>query len=206
MEGHWGRPHILAHDHELLTPMKTSRAYVAVALGAVLSGLVAYVLVRFIGSNGFPEGLIQANGRIEGDHVTVASKFPGRLVELAAREGARVAKGDVLIVDWQNYLIRKVSFGPVPAISPGGVVNAASGEDCLVYRGGEHPPALMFQRRTSHHGWTNARPLFCQRIRPGYTYYCGQVAAAPDGSNLAHGELRRGAAASAATREWAARS
>lgn len=36
------------------------------------------------------------------------------------------AKGDVLIVDWQNYLIRKVSFGPVPAISPGGVVNAAS--------------------------------------------------------------------------------
>lgn len=34
--------------------------------------------------------------------------------------------GDLLIVDWQNYRIRKVSFGAVPAISPGGVVNAAS--------------------------------------------------------------------------------
>jgi HlyD family secretion protein len=44
-----------------------------------------------------PEGLIQANGRIEGDHVTIASKFPGRIVELAAREGTRVAKGKVLI-------------------------------------------------------------------------------------------------------------
>jgi uncharacterized protein (TIGR03437 family) len=36
------------------------------------------------------------------------------------------ANGDLLIVDWQNYLIRKVSFGARPAISPGGVVNAAS--------------------------------------------------------------------------------
>ena len=34
--------------------------------------------------------------------------------------------GDLLIVDWQNYLIRKVSFAVRPAISPGGVVNAAS--------------------------------------------------------------------------------
>lgn len=34
--------------------------------------------------------------------------------------------GDVLIVDWQNYLIRKVSFAVRPAVSPGGVVNAAS--------------------------------------------------------------------------------
>jgi HlyD family secretion protein len=41
--------------------------------------------------------LIQANGRIEGDHVTIASKFPGRIVELTAREGARVVKGKVLI-------------------------------------------------------------------------------------------------------------
>jgi HlyD family secretion protein len=97
MEGRLGRPHILTHDHELLTPMKTSRAYSAGALGAALLGLAVYFLVRFLGANGLPEGLIQANGRIEGDHVTVASKFPGRLVELAVREGARVAKGNVLI-------------------------------------------------------------------------------------------------------------
>jgi uncharacterized protein (TIGR03437 family) len=36
------------------------------------------------------------------------------------------ANNDLYIVDWQNYLIRKVSFGGAPAISSGGVVNAAS--------------------------------------------------------------------------------
>jgi HlyD family secretion protein len=43
-----------------------------------------------------PEGLIQANGRIEGDHYTVASKVPGRVIELAAREGDSVEKGQIL--------------------------------------------------------------------------------------------------------------
>jgi len=77
--------------------MKTTRAYLAVALSVVLLGAVAYFLLRLLGPNGLPEGLIQANGRIEGDHVTIASKFPGRIVDLLAREGARVAKGRVLI-------------------------------------------------------------------------------------------------------------
>jgi len=44
-----------------------------------------------------PEGLIQANGRIEGDHYSVASKFPGRITELKAREGDEVEKGQVLV-------------------------------------------------------------------------------------------------------------
>ena len=88
---------ITAIDHRLLLSMKISRTYLTLALGAVLVGVSGYVLARFIGPGGLPEGLIQANGRIEGDHVTVASKFPGRIVELAAREGARVAKGNVLI-------------------------------------------------------------------------------------------------------------
>jgi uncharacterized protein (TIGR03437 family) len=34
--------------------------------------------------------------------------------------------GDLYIADWQNYLIRKVSFGARPAIASGGIVNAAS--------------------------------------------------------------------------------
>jgi len=69
---------------------------VAAVLAAVL--LAAYVILdRLVWHNGLPEGLIQANGRIEGDHVTVASKFPGRVVDLAAREGANVVKGSVLI-------------------------------------------------------------------------------------------------------------
>lgn len=34
--------------------------------------------------------------------------------------------GDLYIADWQNYLIRKVSFSAQPVITPGSVVNAAS--------------------------------------------------------------------------------
>ena len=44
-----------------------------------------------------PDGLIQANGRTEGDHVAIASKFAGRVVELLAREGSHVQEGDTLV-------------------------------------------------------------------------------------------------------------
>ncbi len=45
----------------------------------------------------FPEGLVQANGRFEGDHYTVSSKWPGRVVELLAREGDLIEKGQVMV-------------------------------------------------------------------------------------------------------------
>ncbi len=45
-----------------------------------------------------PEGLIEANGRIEGDHVTVASKFAGRVQRLLVREGDFVRSGQRLII------------------------------------------------------------------------------------------------------------
>lgn len=44
-----------------------------------------------------PDGLILANGRIEGDHYIVASKVAGRIVQLWAREGDPVKKDQVLL-------------------------------------------------------------------------------------------------------------
>ena len=44
-----------------------------------------------------PDGLIQANGRIEGDHHTAAAKVPGKVVELLAHEGDQVQQGQVLV-------------------------------------------------------------------------------------------------------------
>ncbi len=44
-----------------------------------------------------PEGLIQANGRIEGDHYLAAGKMPGRVAELFAREGDAVQKDQRLL-------------------------------------------------------------------------------------------------------------
>ncbi|HAK59146.1 MAG TPA: secretion protein HlyD, partial [Nitrospiraceae bacterium] len=44
-----------------------------------------------------PDGLILTNGRIEGDHYTVAGKVSGRIVQLLAREGDSVKKGQILL-------------------------------------------------------------------------------------------------------------
>ena len=78
-------------------PAKT-RSYMIAAVVLVAAAVAAlFVLDRLVWQTGLPEGLIQANGRIEGDHVTVSSKFPGRITELAAREGSTVLKGSVLL-------------------------------------------------------------------------------------------------------------
>ena len=68
---------------------------VAPILIAVAAGIFA--VQRFVVSHGLPEGLIQANGRIEGDHITIASKVSGRVQELLAREGDTVHAGQVLV-------------------------------------------------------------------------------------------------------------
>lgn len=69
----------------------------ALPLLAVVAGAGYLALDRWVLNSGLPDGLIQANGRIEGDHVTVASKFPGRIHELLAREGDTVEAGQVLV-------------------------------------------------------------------------------------------------------------
>ncbi len=43
-----------------------------------------------------PEGLVQANGRIEGDRVLASTRYPGRVVELLVREGSEVEAGQVV--------------------------------------------------------------------------------------------------------------
>lgn len=52
----------------------------------------------------------------------------------------------------------------------GYLLHTYSGIDCLVYRGGEKPHPLMFQRQRPGKGWESARPLMAQDIDPGYTH------------------------------------
>ena len=61
----------------------------------MLAGVYAIYRVATMGA-ALPEGLIQANGRIEGDTVSVASKFPGRIKTVFVREGDQVTHGQVL--------------------------------------------------------------------------------------------------------------
>lgn len=55
----------------------------------VATAAVAFFLVRevMLGGRGLPEGLVQANGRIEGDPLFVNAKLGGRIVELPVEEG-----------------------------------------------------------------------------------------------------------------------
>lgn len=53
------------------------------------------------------------------------------------------------------------------------LVHLPQGLDAIVYRGGESPCSLMFQRQRPEGGWADARPLMSQDIAPQYTHVSG---------------------------------
>ena len=55
-------------------------------------------LLGLLNHRALPEGLAQGNGRLEATEVDVATKIPGRLLEVRVREGDRVAAGQVVAV------------------------------------------------------------------------------------------------------------
>jgi HlyD family secretion protein len=69
---------------------------IAIALIAVvILGVGAYQYVEQ--SRQLPEGLIQANGRIEGDAIIIASKQPGRITAVHVHDGDAVDAAQVLV-------------------------------------------------------------------------------------------------------------
>lgn len=79
------------------TPKRRNR-WAYVAAGAVTIVSAGWQFTRVTGRGGIPDGLLQTNGRIEGDPVTVASKLSGRVARLAVREGAAVRRGALIAV------------------------------------------------------------------------------------------------------------
>jgi HlyD family secretion protein len=71
---------------------------IAAGVGAVLLVAAGATYLHWAPGRALPDGLIQANGRIEGDRLTVASKFAGRIRTLGVREGDAVEAGAVLAV------------------------------------------------------------------------------------------------------------
>ena len=69
-------------------------ALVAVIVIALAGAVSTWLVMRHPPAT---DGLLQINGRIEGDRVTMAPKFAGRVVELAAREGDTVSAGQLLV-------------------------------------------------------------------------------------------------------------
>lgn len=70
---------------------------ITLALLLVAAAGVYVALDQFVWKVELPEGLIQANGRIEGDRISVASKFPGRVQEILVWEGDTVEAGQVMV-------------------------------------------------------------------------------------------------------------
>ncbi len=66
------------------------------AVLVVLAGGAGYAYWQSENRNGVPAGLVKANGRIEVERVAIASKFAGRIAELAVKEGDFVEKDAVV--------------------------------------------------------------------------------------------------------------
>lgn len=67
-------------------------------IGAAIAVIVAIAAYQFIDrARLLPEGLIQANGRIEGDTIIIASKQAGKVIAIHVHEGDDVAIDQVLV-------------------------------------------------------------------------------------------------------------
>ena len=77
--------------------MKNRTKIITITLLVIIVGTAAIAGWWFYGrAVPLPDGLIQANGRIEGDHYIVAGKASGRIMKLGAREGDAVKKGQIM--------------------------------------------------------------------------------------------------------------
>jgi HlyD family secretion protein len=76
--------------------MRPRRSLLVLLAAVLLLAGGLYGFVRWGRQPPLPAGLIQANGRLEGDEITVAAKFAGRVHEICAREGDAVVPGQVL--------------------------------------------------------------------------------------------------------------
>lgn len=103
-------------------PQVSTRTWMMAAVAAV----AAFAVWRlFFASYHVPDGLILANGRIEGDHITVATKIAGRIQELKVREGDSVSAGQVLAVLDDAQISAKVAQAQAAAEALQAQLNAA---------------------------------------------------------------------------------
>ncbi len=81
------------------------------AVGAILIAAAGCYLIfsKMVIKPALPEGLIQANGRIEGETHLVATKIAGRITKILAQEGDSVKSGQVLAQIDDSQIREKVN-------------------------------------------------------------------------------------------------
>nr|WP_319566544.1 HlyD family efflux transporter periplasmic adaptor subunit [uncultured Rhodoferax sp.] len=78
--------------------MKITKPTLLIAVALVLAAVGYLAYNHNQAQRALPEGLLQANGRIEGDQITIASKISGRIAQIKVSEGSSVQAGQVLAV------------------------------------------------------------------------------------------------------------
>lgn len=71
--------------------MKPRFALVLLLIAALAAG--GWSVWRYALTGGLPEGIVAANGRVEATQVDIATRIPGRVVEIVPREGDMVEAG-----------------------------------------------------------------------------------------------------------------
>jgi len=69
---------------------KTTWALILIVIG------LGFALWRTLRPEGLPAGIVAGNGRIEATEIDIATKTPGRVIDIMAREGDFVKAGEVL--------------------------------------------------------------------------------------------------------------
>lgn len=91
IEGNGRLPAPELHQHHGVRPWP-------ILLGLAVVAAVAIAIVsRLLQQAALPVGLIQVNGRMEGDLVSISSKYAGRIGKLLVREGDDVKQGQMLV-------------------------------------------------------------------------------------------------------------
>lgn len=77
-------------------PQSKRRSWIALGAVALALAIGLAIALRLLGQDEKAPGLLQVNGRIEGDLIAVAPKAAGRVVALLVREGDEVRAGQLL--------------------------------------------------------------------------------------------------------------
>ena len=76
--------------------MTRNRKRWLIALLAVVLGAGGYFAWQKLGGDNLPSGFASGNGRIEAVEIDIATKAPGRIRDILAREGDLVSAGQAL--------------------------------------------------------------------------------------------------------------
>jgi HlyD family secretion protein len=105
--------------------LKSAWRSVLTLLLPFLSACGYYTYARWFQPRPLPEGLIQASGRIEGDHLIVAGKYAGKVLELLAKEGDEVGASQTLARMEDNQVRAKLDQARAAVMAAEAQVRAA---------------------------------------------------------------------------------